>query len=365
MSSFALWFTDSSDSESDEIEKKQQLRIKRFKIRDNSNPLDLPNGVFISYYRLSKEAFLYLLNIFEGKTSTPKRCFGVSPIIKLGAVLRFLSEGSYQKGVANDLYTGLAQPTFSKILKEVLATLEAEICSSLIKFPEENERNEIKLAFYEKFGFPGVIGCVDGTHVRIITPSKNHQHLYYNRKGYHSLNVMLVCDHKMRIRYVDANNPGSSHDSFIWNYSRLNAILSRENINGTRNTWILGDAGYPLKPYLITPFRTYINRGDSSQKGRFNELHSKVRNIIERTNGVLKNTFRCLLNARELHYTPEKATQIVNVCCALHNLKIKYNVQDEPVEIEDENDENDEDLEQDEEDASLIRTNIMNSIFNL
>ncbi|XP_055380518.1 putative nuclease HARBI1 isoform X2 [Condylostylus longicornis] len=346
MSSFALWFTDSSDSESDEIEKKQQLRIKRFKIRDNSNPLDLPNGVFISYYRLSKEAFLYLLNIFEGKTSTPKRCFGVSPIIKLGAVLRFLSEGSYQKGVANDLYTGLAQPTFSKILKEVLATLEAEICSSLIKFPEENERNEIKLAFYEKFGFPGVIGCVDGTHVRIITPSKNHQHLYYNRKGYHSLNVMLVCDHKMRI-------------------SRLNAILSRENINGTRNTWILGDAGYPLKPYLITPFRTYINRGDSSQKGRFNELHSKVRNIIERTNGVLKNTFRCLLNARELHYTPEKATQIVNVCCALHNLKIKYNVQDEPVEIEDENDENDEDLEQDEEDASLIRTNIMNSIFNL
>ncbi|XP_055381887.1 putative nuclease HARBI1 [Condylostylus longicornis] len=145
MSSFALWFMDSSDSEN---------------LRLGTALLDLPNGV----------------------------------------------------------YTGLGQPTFSKILKEVLTTLEAEICSSLIKFPEENERNEIKLAFYEKFLFPGVIGCVDGTHVRIITPSKNHQHLHYNRKGYHSLNV---CDHKMRTRYVDANNPGSSHDSFIENYLKF------------------------------------------------------------------------------------------------------------------------------------------------
>lgn len=41
---------------------------------------------------------------------------------------------------------------------------------------------------------------------------------------------------------------------------------------------------------------------------------------------MLKGRFRCLLAARELHYSPEKAIQIFNVCCALHNVCIKYNI---------------------------------------
>lgn len=67
---------------------------------------------------------------------------------------------------------------------------------------------------------------------------------------------------------------------------------------------------------------------DGSPEMRFNEVHSKCRNIIERTNGVLKNRWRCLLGARELYYTPEKAAKVVNICCALHNICIYYNVKD-------------------------------------
>lgn len=68
----------------------------------------------------------------------------------------------------------------------------------------------------------------------------------------------------------------------------------------------------------------------------FNTFHSKGRIIIERTIGVLKNRFKCLLGARQLHYSPEVATQIVNCCAALHNMCIAYRVED----IEDEVEEN-------------------------
>lgn len=45
--------------------------------------------------------------------------------------------------------------------------------------------------FYEKFRIPAVVGCVDGTHVAIIRPNQNEER-FFNRKGYHSRNVLIV-----------------------------------------------------------------------------------------------------------------------------------------------------------------------------
>lgn len=73
----------------------------------------------------------------------------------------------------------------------------------------------------------------------------------------------------------------------------------------------------------MTPYRT---AAEGSMESKFNEKHSIARSIIERVFGVLKARFRCLLSARELHYSPEKVTQIVNVCCALHNLCLKFKI---------------------------------------
>lgn len=45
-------------------------------------------------------------------------------------------------------------------------------------------------------GFPGIIGAVDGTQIAIVAPSVNDENgpplLFYNRKGYYSLNVQIV-----------------------------------------------------------------------------------------------------------------------------------------------------------------------------
>lgn len=52
--------------------------------------------------------------------------------------------------------------------------------------------------FYEKHQMPGVIGCIDCTHVAIVAPPVDHEQyperVYVNRKNYHSINVQLVSE---------------------------------------------------------------------------------------------------------------------------------------------------------------------------
>lgn len=77
-------------------------------------------------------------------------------------------------------------------MSEVLSVFEEVLCPKWINVEmDEQTKEDAKIYFYEKSSIPGITMAVDGTHVKIFTPSKD-RHLFYNRKGYNSLNVMLV-----------------------------------------------------------------------------------------------------------------------------------------------------------------------------
>ncbi|XP_036345000.1 putative nuclease HARBI1 [Rhagoletis pomonella] len=145
-----------------------------------------------------------------------------------------------------------------------------------------------------------------------------------NRKLKHSINAMVICDHKMYIRAVNGVYGGAAHDSHVWSLSNERQYIKAQYQNGDKSSWIIGDSGYPLEPWLLTPYR---NAEENSPEMVYNERFTKARSIIERVFGILKDHFRCLLAERELHYTPEKVVKILNACCALHNICLTYNVE--------------------------------------
>lgn len=122
----------------------------------------------------------------------------------------------------------------------------------------------------------------------------------------------------MKILDVVARWPGCSHDAFIWQLCKLREALNNNQIEG--NGYLLGDNGYPLERYLLTP---YLNPTSPSQE-TFNKKHRKTRNVIERCFGVLKSRFRILhgTGGSQL-YTPEKVCKIVICAAVLHNISHK------------------------------------------
>jgi len=68
---------------------------------------------------------------------------------------------------------------------------------------------------------------------------------------------------------------------------------------------------------MMTPI---LDATPDSPEAHYTDLHVHARNIIERTIGLLKARFRCLLIHRVLHYSPEVAGSIVNACVILHNI---------------------------------------------
>ncbi|CAG5019536.1 unnamed protein product [Parnassius apollo] len=175
-------------------------------------------------------------------------------------------------------------------------------------YKSKSERDAIKRRFYEKFNIPAVLGCIDGTHISIVRPTENEER-FFNRKHFHSRNVLIICDADLNILSVDASFGGASHDSFIWNQHPVkNHIISL--LSSGENVYLLGDSGYAQREYMMTPI---LNADVDSPEGYYNKLHCSARNTVERAIGVLKNRWRCLLGHRVLHYHPNTAGKIMIV----------------------------------------------------
>ncbi|XP_018786952.1 PREDICTED: putative nuclease HARBI1 [Bactrocera latifrons] len=126
--------------------------------------------------------------------------------------------------------------------------------------------------------------------------------------------VTIICTY---IRAVNGVYGGAAHDAHVWSLSNERQYMPSNYQNGDKSSWLIGDSGYPLEPWLLAPYR---NAEENSLESLHNEKFTKAKSIIERVFGILKSRFR-------LQYAPKKVVKILNVCCALHNICLIYNVE--------------------------------------
>ncbi|XP_013190748.2 putative nuclease HARBI1 [Amyelois transitella] len=310
-------YLEEEDDHEDSVRRKQAAKERHRRLRDQCDPFEIyTDAQFVKEYRLTKTLARDLCEEIRPFLKTPQKATDLSVETKVLTALSFFATGSYQRPTGKIQGHFVAQQTVSTVINEISKCLNnTYFREKYIHFPNNSdEQNKIKTRFHNKFNIPGVLGCIDGTHVAIERPNQ-HEDRYFCRKDYHSLNVQLVCDADMQIISVDASHGGATHDSFIWSSHPLKDYM--EELSNNENVWFLGDSGYPLRRYMMTPV---LNAAPNTPEAHYTNLHVHTRNIIERTIGLLKARFRCLLLHRRLHYQPEVAGSIVNSCVILHNM---------------------------------------------
>ncbi|KAJ8950906.1 hypothetical protein NQ314_007763 [Rhamnusium bicolor] len=182
-----------------ERERNRLLIAARRNIRDENDPFSLPDIRFIELFRVDKELARHLIDLLR-----PHIAITVS-----------------RRGIR----------------------VEKKVCGIALLC----HRNEIKTEFMNKYGFPGALGAIDGTHIAILKPSED-EHNFINSQG-----------------------------------------------------WLIGDSVYPQSSILMTPFR---DPAEGTPEARYNFAHIRSRNTIQRCIGVLKSRFRGLLKERTARYAP-------------------------------------------------------------
>lgn len=281
--------------------------------RDRLNPLDLYDDYdFKIRFRFTKQNVNEILTLISNDLQMDSRGYSVPPHLQLLLTLRFFATGAFHRLLGDTFH--VSAPCACCIISKVSKSI-AKLKSLFVYMPKESEVNEVKERFHRMARFEGVIGAVDGTHIRIVCPGAVVRELYWCRKNYYSINTQIVCDSNLTIRNIVARWPGSTHDSRIFNNSNICYRLQ----NGDFGTnFLLGDSGYPCRTYIITP---YSNPQTRIQR-RFNASHSRTRVTVERTIGVWKKRFPCI------HYGLRcQLPTILNIIIAtavLHNLAIRF-----------------------------------------
>nr|XP_025038542.1 protein ALP1-like [Pelodiscus sinensis] len=231
------------------------------------------------------------------------------------ALRKLASTDSYR--VVGDQF-GVKKSSVGVILMQVVRALNSILLYRVIRLGDQ----DATMAGFAALGFPNCGGAIDGTHIPIPAPNILGP-CYLNRKGYSSMVLQALVDHRGQFLDVYTGWLGKADDARIFRSSGLYKKLKKGLYFSPREfavgdvqmpLCIVGDEAYPLLPWLMKPYTGHL---DPSRE-QFNTRLNRARNPVERAFGRLKARFRCLRT--RLTVGQKSMAELIAACCVLHNI---------------------------------------------
>ncbi|KAJ8910915.1 hypothetical protein NQ315_014249 [Exocentrus adspersus] len=273
---------------------------RRFNERPNYYQEMDPLG-FFRRFRLTKATVLHLLILTEDQLEYPDNSSG-----HLAQVADFMN---------------VHESTASRVVAHVSRVLAA-LRPQKVKMPEPQESVRVQNEFYNIARFPKVQAIIDCTHIKIQSPGGDNAEIYRNRKSFFSINVQCLTDARLKILDVVARWPGSVHDATIFANSTIRARFEAGHFPGSV---IIGDSGYGLSNYLMTPLANPVTPGEQL----YNEALIRTRNSIERVFGIWKRRFPVMAYGLRLKLVTNFT--IIVATSVLHNIAREMNEPEPPI----------------------------------
>lgn len=161
-----------------------------------------------------------------------------------------------------------------RIIRRILSAFIPAVSNQLIQWPDLNAQKKSATYFQQASGFlPIVVGAIDSRENPIQKPFENAES-YFNRKSFYSIKIQAICNQHTVFIDTFVGWPGRSHDGRTFQNSPVSHDLER-GIKLSDGMVILGDSAYPLKSYLLTPFKDRNNL--SPQQRIYNKRLSSAR----------------------------------------------------------------------------------------
>ena len=283
---------------------------------------DYLEAQFQSDFRLTAASWTWVFDKVKHHLERPPGQAGAQPLpaaLVMATAMWHLATGSTYREVAASIRRGISKESVMRCVRLFTEAVVTEIFHDVVRFPRSHaELQQLADAFEARSLLPGIVGCIDGSHIRLDgCVRKKKQEYYRNRKGFCSMVLHAVVDPRGLFMDTHIGVTGRMGDSRILETSPFynNAM----GIFGKFGFAIYGDAAYPLLPWLLTGFR---NRAKCTRDQlKFNNQGSRARVIVECAFGKLKSQWKCLAGGLRTA-TPRDWKHTTAACVALHNATI-------------------------------------------
>ncbi|KAI4979042.1 hypothetical protein ZWY2020_015795 [Hordeum vulgare] len=281
---------------------------------------------FESLFKMRRKTFSYICSLLMGPSMEDMNSYTfvdgrvMSLEDRVAVALRRLQSSDPTESIASSV--GVNESVILSVTERFVDTVwEQAVHHST--WPDCSEKDEIKSKFEKIHNMHNCCGVICTTHVP-FGPNCNHV-------KNDCIQMQLVIDPDMRFKNIWLGLPSSMNQSSLLHDSNLFKECEKGDLlNGSKikvaldgsevGEYIIGDAGYPLLPWLLTPYK---EEDLSDSKAEFNRRHSAATTRALKALARLEDTWKCLHGEAWWPADLETRSRMIYACCRLHNVVIE------------------------------------------